>query len=99
MRAIEEEGVALTEYRGQADARRQLGRFLDAVYDRKRIHPALGHLTPAEVGGGGGGGAEGGGPGAGVVPAERAVELAEVDGQDGGVQRMPPGERDGLPPR
>ena len=31
-----------------ADARRQLGCFLDDVYDRKRIHSSLGYLTPAE---------------------------------------------------
>jgi putative transposase len=48
MRTIKEEQVALTEYRDFADARRQLGRFLDAVYNRKRIHSALGYLTPAE---------------------------------------------------
>jgi putative transposase len=48
MRTIKEEEVALTEYRDYADARRQLGRFLDAVYNRKRIHSALGYLTPAE---------------------------------------------------
>jgi hypothetical protein len=42
MRTIEEE-VGLTEYRDDADARRQLGRFLDAVYNRKRIHSALGY--------------------------------------------------------
>jgi transposase InsO family protein len=48
MRTIKEEEVALTEYRDCADARRQLGRFLDAVYNRKRIHSALGYLTPAE---------------------------------------------------
>jgi hypothetical protein len=41
MRTIQEE-VALTEYRDYADARRQLGRFLDAVYNRKRFHSALG---------------------------------------------------------
>lgn len=48
MRTIKEEEVALTEYADFADARRQLGRFLDAVYNRKRIHSALGYLTPAE---------------------------------------------------
>ncbi len=31
-----------------SDARRQLGTFLDEVYNRKRIHSALGYLTPVE---------------------------------------------------
>jgi putative transposase len=48
MRTIKEEEVALTEYRDFADARRQLGRFLEAVYNRKRIHSSLGYLTPEE---------------------------------------------------
>ena len=48
MRTIKEEDVALTEYADWADARRQLGRFLDDVDNRKRIHSALGYLTPAE---------------------------------------------------
>ena len=48
MRTIKEEEVALTEYRDFADALGQLGRFLDDVYNRKRIHSALGYLTPAE---------------------------------------------------
>jgi len=48
MRTIKEEEVALTEYRDFADARGQLGRFLDAVYNRKRIHSSLGYLTPEE---------------------------------------------------
>jgi len=48
MRTIKEEEVALAEYRDFADARRQLGRFLDAVYNRKRIHSSLGYLTPEE---------------------------------------------------
>ena len=48
MRTIKEEEVDLSEYHAYADACRQLGRFLDAVYNRKRIHSALGYLTPAE---------------------------------------------------
>jgi putative transposase len=48
MRTIKEEEVDLSEYAGFADARRQLGRFLDAVYNRKRIHSSLGYLTPSE---------------------------------------------------
>jgi transposase InsO family protein len=48
MRTIEEEEVELTEYEDDADARRQLGRFLDDVYNCKRIHSSLEYLTPAE---------------------------------------------------
>jgi putative transposase len=48
MRTIKEEEVDLSEYEGFADARRQLGRFLDAVYNHKRIHSSLGYLTPKE---------------------------------------------------
>jgi putative transposase len=48
MRTIKEEEVALTEYRDFADAYAQLGRFLDDVYQHKRIHSAPGSLTPAE---------------------------------------------------
>ena len=45
---IKLEEVYLSEYRDFADALRQLGHFIDAVYNRKRIHSALGYLTPAE---------------------------------------------------
>lgn len=48
MRTIKEEEVALTEYRNFADAYAQIGQFLDDVYPHKRIHSALGYLTPAE---------------------------------------------------
>jgi putative transposase len=48
MRTIKEEEVELTEYEDYADARRQLGRFLDDVYNCKRIHSSLGYLTPVE---------------------------------------------------
>jgi putative transposase len=48
MRTIKEEEVDLSEYRDFADARAQIGRFLDDVYNVKRIHSALGYLTPRE---------------------------------------------------
>jgi transposase InsO family protein len=48
MRTIKEEEVDLTEYRDFVDARRQITRFLDDVYNVKRIHSSLGYLTPRE---------------------------------------------------
>ena len=48
MRTIKEEEVELTEYADFHEAYHQLGCFLDNVYMHKRIHSALGYLTPAE---------------------------------------------------
>jgi putative transposase len=48
MRTIKEEEVQLSEYVDYADVLRQVGRFLNEVYMHKRIHSALGYLTPAE---------------------------------------------------
>lgn len=48
MRTIKEEEVQLSEYMDYADAVRQVGRFLNEVYTHKRLHSALGYLTPAE---------------------------------------------------
>jgi putative transposase len=48
MRTIKEEEVPLHEYADFHDAYQHLSRFLDDVYQHKRIHSVLGYLTPAE---------------------------------------------------
>jgi len=48
MRTIKEEEVDLSDYRDLADARSQIGTFIEDVYNHKRIHSSLGYLTPAE---------------------------------------------------
>ncbi len=48
MRTLKEGEAGLSEYQDYADAYRQLGRFLDAACNRKRIHWALGCWTSAE---------------------------------------------------
>lgn len=48
IRTIKEEEVELSEYNDYWDAYRQMGQFLEQVYMRKRIHSALGYLTPLE---------------------------------------------------
>jgi len=40
--------VDMTEYADFQDALRQLGRFIDTIYNKKRIHSSLGYLTPVE---------------------------------------------------
>jgi putative transposase len=48
IRTIKEEEVDLSEYRDYHAAYQNLGRFLDEVYTRKRIHSSLGYPTPLE---------------------------------------------------
>lgn len=48
VRTIKEEEVDLSDYQDFTDARGQIGHFIDAVYNVKRIHSSLGYLTPQE---------------------------------------------------
>ena len=48
MRTIKEEEVDLSDYQDYADAYQQIQQFLEEVYMHKRIHSALGYLTPVE---------------------------------------------------
>jgi putative transposase len=48
MRTLKEEEVSLHDYQDRADARAHIGHFIDDVYMTKRVHSALGYLTPAE---------------------------------------------------
>jgi transposase InsO family protein len=48
IRTIKEEEVYLADYESFADAYHHIGHFIEDVYQTKRIHSALGYLTPAE---------------------------------------------------
>ena len=48
MRTLKEEEVYLHDYQTLTDARQHIGRFLDEVYQVKRVHSALGYQTPVE---------------------------------------------------
>ena len=47
-RTLKMEQVYLSEYLDLDDAYRQIGHFIEDVYNRKRLHSALGYLPPAE---------------------------------------------------
>jgi putative transposase len=48
MKTLKYEQVYLSEYENLADARVQIGHFLECVYNQKRLHSSLGYLPPAE---------------------------------------------------
>ncbi len=48
MKTLKQEEVYRNEYRDFQDARSSIGEFLERVYNRKRLHSALGYLPPAE---------------------------------------------------
>ncbi len=47
LKTLKYEEVYRSEYRGLADARARIGEFLEAVYNERRLHSALGYLSPA----------------------------------------------------
>ena len=47
-KTLKHEEVYLKEYQTLADAEANLGQFIEAVYNTKRLHSSLGYLPPAE---------------------------------------------------
>jgi transposase InsO family protein len=48
MKTLKYEEVYRTEYRSLEDARTSIGEFLDKIYNRERLHSALGYRPPLE---------------------------------------------------
>jgi transposase InsO family protein len=48
MRTVKEEEVDLEEYRYFCEAKQGIGRFIEEVYNQKRLHSALGYRPPSE---------------------------------------------------
>jgi len=48
MRTIKHEEVFLSDYQNLTEARASIRRFIEQVYNRKRLHSALGYLPPVE---------------------------------------------------
>ena len=48
MKTLKYEEVHRNEYRDLAEARNEIGMFLEKVYNQKRLHSALGYVPPAE---------------------------------------------------
>ena len=48
MKTLKDEEVLRNEYRDLAEAKRSIARFLQTVYNEKRLHSALGYRPPTE---------------------------------------------------
>jgi len=47
-KTLKHEEVALTEYGNLGEAAASIGRFIEQVYNRERLHSALGYRSPVE---------------------------------------------------
>ena len=47
-KTLKHEEVYISEYETFAEAEERIGRFIEVVYNRKRLHSALGYVPPAE---------------------------------------------------
>ena len=47
-KTLKHEEVNLTEYRNLEEAASSIGAFIEQIYNRERLHSALGYLPPAE---------------------------------------------------
>jgi len=48
MKTLKYEEVHRNEYRDLAEARSSIREFLETIYNRRRLHSALGYVPPAE---------------------------------------------------
>ena len=48
MKTLKHEEVLVNEYATLAEARASIGDFLDRIYNRERLHSALGYRPPVE---------------------------------------------------
>jgi putative transposase len=83
MRTLKEEEVNGTAYQDLDEARTRIGDFLEEVYNRQRLHSALGYLTPEEfeqvsqARGSDGADGSGGKPKNGLPPLPQALQILE----------------------
>jgi transposase InsO family protein len=81
MRTLKEEEVMNTNYLNLEDACHRIGRFIEEVYNRKRLHSELRYLTPEEfeqnsqARGSDGADGSGGKPKSGLPPLPQALEI------------------------
>ena len=48
MKTLKQEEVYRTEYRNLTDAKKQIGQFLESIYNNRRLHSSLAYQSPAE---------------------------------------------------